>query len=228
MTTARGNPRPRTPHDAWAELVVGNNRFVGGASDHPHQSIQLREELATGQTPFATVFGCSDSRVAAEIIFDQGLGDVFVVRTAGTVIDPGVLGSLEFGVEVLGTPLIVVLSHTSCGAIRATLEAVATRQLPGGFLRDVVERIAPSYLLAGTAEPTPGEVGRAHLRHVVSLLVERSRAIRYAVERGDLAIVGAEYGLAGGAVEIMTIIDNVSAPAGPPGEGVSTPGNGPT
>ena len=228
MTTARGNPRPRTPHDAWAELVAGNNRFVDGASDHPHQSIQLREELATGQTPFATVFGCSDSRVAAEIIFDQGLGDVFVVRTAGTVIDPGVLGSLEFGVEVLGTPLIVVLSHTSCGAIRATLEAVATRQLPGGFLRDVVERIAPSYLLAGTAEPTPGEGGRAHLRHVVSLLVERSRAIRYAVERGDLAIVGAEYGLAGGAVEIVTVIGDVGAPAGPPGEGVSTPGNGPT
>jgi len=121
-----------------------------------------------------------------------------------------------------------VLSHTSCGAIRATLEAVATRQLPGGFLRDVVERIAPSYLLAGTAEPTPGEVGRAHLRHVVSLLVERSRAIRYAVERGDLAIVGAEYGLAGGAVEIVTVIGDVGAPAGPPGEGVSTPGNGPT
>ncbi len=210
MTTARGNPRPRTPSDAWRELVEGNRRFVDGASDHPHQSVQLREELAAGQTPFATVFGCSDSRVAAEIIFDQGLGDIFVVRTAGTVIDPGVLGSLEFGVEVLGTPLIVVLSHTSCGAIRATLEAVASRQLPGGFLRDVVERIAPSYLTADTAaEQTPDEVGRAHLRHVVGLLAERSRTIRYRIEAGELAIVGAEYGLAGGAVEIVTIIGEI-------------------
>ena len=210
MSLPAPSRRPATPAQAWAELVAGNARFRGGASDHPHQSVQLREELAAGQTPYATVFGCSDSRVAAEIIFDQGLGDLFVVRTAGPIVDPGVLGTLEFGVEVLRTPLIVVLAHTSCGAIRATLDAVAERSLPDGFLRDVVERIAVSLLTTRVQQsPDPDEVGLTHLRHVVSLVVDRSAAIRHRVEAGALAVVGARYDLTDGSAHAVTVVGDL-------------------
>lgn len=191
-------------------MVEGNRRFVGGASAHPHQSVQTREQLASGQDPFAALLGCADSRVGAEIIFDQGLGDLFVVRTAGHVVDPGVLGSLEFAVGVLDIPLIVVLGHTSCGAVRATLDAVSSRQVPSGFLRDIVERIAPSVLTAGgLAEPSADDIGVAHLRHTVDLLAERSSLIRNRVEVGALAVVGAEYSLSRGVPEVHTVLGGI-------------------
>ena len=104
-----------TPAEAWAKLARGNDRFVAGDHWHPNQDAARRDSLTEGQTPFAVFFGCADSRVAAEIIFDRGLGDLFVVRTAGHVIDPGVLGSIEFGVAILDIPLVVILGHDSCG-----------------------------------------------------------------------------------------------------------------
>ena len=108
-----------TPTEAWTKLREGNLRFVEGRREHPNQDVDRREAVAQAQSPFAVVFGCSDSRVAAEIIFDRGLGDLFVVRTAGHVVDAGVLGSIEFGVDVLHAPLVVVLGHDRCGAVRA-------------------------------------------------------------------------------------------------------------
>ena len=107
-----------SPVTAWKALKEGNERFVAGKPEHPSQSIEHRASLAGGQKPTAVVFGCADSRVAAEIIFDQGLGDMFVVRTAGHVIDSAVLGSIEYAVTVLNVPLIVVLGHDSCGAVQ--------------------------------------------------------------------------------------------------------------
>src|SRR5271165_4982643 len=113
-----------SPITAWKSLKEGNERFVAGKPVHPSQSVEYRASLAAAQKPTAVIFGCADSRVAAEFIFDQGLGDVFVVRTAGQAIDSAVLGSIEFAVTVLGVPLIVVLGHDSCGAVQATLTAL--------------------------------------------------------------------------------------------------------
>src|SRR5512144_592164 len=116
--------RPKTPDDALNELLAGNERFVTGARIHPHQDAEHRAAVAQSQKPFAVVFGCSDSRLAAEIIFDRGLGDLFVVRTAGHTIGTEVLGSIEYAVAVLDTPLVVVLGHNSCGAVTAASDAV--------------------------------------------------------------------------------------------------------
>ncbi len=145
------------------------------------------------------LFGCADSRVAAEIIFDQGLGDMFVVRTAGHVIDAAVLGSIEYAVTVLNVPLIVVLGHDSCGAVQATLSALDDGVVPGGFVRDVVERVTPSILLGRRDGLT--RVDEFEARHVVETgtqLVSRSTAIADRIEEGSLAIVGLTYHLADG------------------------------
>src|SRR5882757_11398177 len=121
---------PTDPDQALRLLLAGNRRFVLGRREHPNQDAARRTETAPGQRPFAVLFGCSDSRLAAEIIFDRGLGDLFVVRTAGHVIGPEVLGSIEYGVTVLGTPLIAVLGHDTCGAVGAAMRAVHDGALP--------------------------------------------------------------------------------------------------
>jgi len=197
-------PGPWTPAAAWAELVNGNERFVAGKYWHPNQDAARRDSLTGGQTPFAVFFGCADSRVAAEIIFDRGLGDLFVVRTAGHVIDPGVLGSVEFGVAMLDIPLVVILGHDSCGAVSATVDAVRDGVLPGGYIRDIVERVTPSVLAARKAGmSTADEVEAEHVRHTLSLLTERSRLIADRVASGRLAVVGAVYNLGDGRARIV-------------------------
>ena len=149
--------RPTTPAEAWSALREGNERFVRGEMLHPSQGVDHRAELSAAQHPFAVIFGCSDSRVAAEIIFDQGLGDVFVVRTAGHVLDTTVIGSIEYGVEVLGASLVVVLGHDSCGAVAAATTALTTGELPDGFVRAIVDRVIPSIVnLAGGGHGSAG------------------------------------------------------------------------
>ncbi|MCV7299868.1 carbonic anhydrase [Mycobacterium barrassiae] len=188
-----------SPVTAWKALKEGNERFVAGKPLHPSQGIEHRASLATGQTPTAVVFGCADSRVAAEIIFDQGLGDMFVVRTAGHVIDSAVLGSVEYAVTVLEVPLIVVLGHDSCGAVKATLSALDDGAVPGGYVRDVVERVTPSILLGRRDGLT--RVDEFEARHVIETgtqLFNRSTAIAKRIEEGTLAIVGLTYHLADG------------------------------
>jgi len=201
----QGTPsRPLTPAEAWAELARGNERFVTGEHRHPNQDAARRDSLTEGQAPFAVFFGCADSRVAAEIIFDRGLGDLFVVRTAGHVIDPGVLGSIEFGVALLDIPLVVILGHDSCGAVAATVNAVETGILPGGYIRDIVERVTPSVLGARQAGMTTAdEIEAEHVRHTLRLLTERSRLIADRVASGHLAVVGAVYHLADGRARIV-------------------------
>lgn len=191
------------PISAWKALKEGNERFVAGEPSHPSQDVARRAALANGQKPTAVVFGCGDSRVAAELIFDQGLGDMFVVRTAGHVIDSAVLGSIEFGVAVLDVPLIVVLGHDSCGAVKATLAALDGGAVPGGYLRDIVERVMPSILLGRRDGLTAvDEFEARHVNETVAQLATRSTVIADQIEAGTLAIVGATYHLADGRVQI--------------------------
>lgn len=184
---------------AWKALKEGNERFVAGAPQHPSQSIEHRASLAEGQHPTAVVFGCADSRVAAEIIFDQGLGDMFVVRTAGHVIDSAVLGSIEFAVSVLNVPLIVILGHDSCGAVKATLSALDEGEIPGGYVRDVVERVTPS-ILRGRRDGLSrvDEFEARHVSETAIQLQERSSAIAERIAAGTVAIAGVTYHLADG------------------------------
>jgi carbonic anhydrase len=198
------------PVAAWKALKEGNERFVAGKPEHPSQSIEHRASLAGAQQPTAVVFGCADSRVAAEIIFDQGLGDMFVVRTAGHVIDSAVLGSVEYAVTVLNVPLIVVLGHDSCGAVKATLSALDDGQVPVGFVRDVVERVTPSILLGrrdGLTRVDEFEV--RHVNETAAQLMARSAAISERVAAGALAIVGLTYHLADGRVVLRDHLGDI-------------------
>ena len=195
---------------AWKALKEGNERFVAGKPEHPSQGIAHRASLTAAQKPIAAVFGCGDSRVAAEIIFDQGLGDMFVVRTAGHVIDSAVLGSIEFAVTVLNVPLIVVLGHDSCGAVKATISALDDGVVPGGYVRDIVERVMPS-ILAGRREGL-SRVDEFEARHVTETgaqLMARSTAIAERVQAGGLAIVGLTYQLADGQVVLRDHIGDI-------------------
>ncbi|GGQ07055.1 MULTISPECIES: carbonic anhydrase [Streptomyces] len=193
-----------TPRDAFELLMAGNHRFVSGTSEHPNQDAARRAETAPSQQPFAVLFGCSDSRLAAEIIFDRGLGDLFVVRTAGHVAGAEVLGSIEFGVSVLDAPLVVVLGHDSCGAVAAACSALENGQTPGGFVRDVVERVTPSVLAARAAgRETADEILAEHIEHTVDLLLERSRVLAERVADGRLGMVGLSYRLADGSAQLV-------------------------
>ena len=206
--------RPTTPAEAWAALVAGNQRFVSGQMQHPSQDAAHRTELSAGQAPFAVVFGCSDSRVAAEIVFDQGLGDTFVVRTAGHVIDTTVLGSIEYGVEVLGAPLVVVLGHDHCGAVTAAAQALADGEMPGGLVRAVVDRVIPSIIgLASSGRPVSSlaveDLAHEHLTATARMLTDYSAALARRVADGTCAVVAVEYTLADGTASLAEAIGDV-------------------
>lgn len=197
-------PWPDTPSAALQMLLEGNKRFVTGERMHPHQDADHRTALAPAQRPFAVLFGCSDSRLAAEIIFDRGLGDLFVVRTAGHVVGPEILGSIEFAVATLDTPLIAVLGHDSCGAIAATLAAVQDGVPPPGFMRDVVERVMLSVLAVRDREleSTDAAVDE-HIRYTVDLLAQRSSVIAERLATGRCGVVGLSYRLVEGSVRTV-------------------------
>lgn len=195
--------RPQTPAQAWAVMLEGNQRFVSDNPSHGRQDSGLRKELAIEQKPFAALFGCSDSRLSAEIIFDVGLGDLFVVRNAGQVIAETILGSLEYAVEVLGVPLILVLGHDECGAIRATMNSTDGQAMPKGeFIHNLVERIAPTVLAAkahGFNEID--QITDLHIRDTINELIARSSLIAERLESGKLAVVGANYKLTLGEIQ---------------------------
>jgi carbonic anhydrase len=194
-----------TPALAWRRLREGNERFVNGESCHPNQDASRRSSLVETQNPFAVIFGCSDSRLAAEIIFDVGLGDVFVVRTAGQVIDDAVLGSLEYSVAVLGVPLIVVLGHDNCGAVTATKDSVNTGQMPAGFIRDLVERITPSVLTSlRNNQPDVNDMVVENVKQMSHRLADSSRVISDAIENGRAAVIGLSYRLAEGRTDLVS------------------------
>ncbi|SOR84210.1 MULTISPECIES: carbonic anhydrase [Streptomyces] len=194
-TPGRGTPaRPVTPGEALRELAAGNRRWRAFRERHPHEDPALRRTLATGQHPFAVVLGCIDSRVPPELVFDQGLGDLMTVRTAGEVLDEAVLGSVAFGVLELAIPLVVVLGHQSCGAVRAAVEAAESGQHLPAHMQYLVDRISPAI--------DHGEEGDARIDATVSANVRLVRSqlaaepeLAARVETGKLAIVGARYEL---------------------------------
>ncbi|MET9293348.1 carbonic anhydrase [Streptomyces sp. NPDC003077] len=196
------SPSPAQGLDA---LLAGNRRFVTGAPRHPNQDAARRAELAPGQAPFAVLLGCSDSRLAAEIIFDQGLGDLFVVRTAGHVLGEEVLGSIEYATNVLDCRLVVVLGHDACGAIAAARTALEEGLPPAGYVRDVVERVTPS-ILAARAAGLHGDQDLVdeHIRYTVELMLDRSRPLAAQVAARHVAVVGLSYRLSEGTARIVT------------------------
>ncbi|MFE9029472.1 carbonic anhydrase [Streptomyces iakyrus] len=187
-------PRPGTPAEALRELAAGNRRWRAFRERHPHEDPALRRTLATGQHPFAVVLGCIDSRVPPELVFDQGLGDLMTVRTAGEVLDEAVLGSVAYGVLELAIPLVVVLGHQSCGAVRAAVEAEASGTKLPAHMQYLVDQIGPAI--------DHGEEGDARIDATVSANVRLVRS-RLAAEpelaarigTGKLAVAGARYEL---------------------------------
>ncbi len=205
------------PTAVWEEMREGNERFVSGSPRHPRQDVERRTELAHSQTPRAALFGCSDSRLAAEIIFDQGLGDLFVVRNAGQVASDSAIASLEYAVAVLDVSLVIVLAHDECGAVRAAIDSTAldAPELPSHIWR-LIAKIVPAARTvlrrspgADPHELDPVEVGREHLKNTVDDLLASSRLISDAVEAGRLAIVGANYRLGEGTTipQVMVGLD---------------------
>lgn len=196
---------------ALERLVEGNRRFASNTGGLNMPSSQVRpEQLADGQEPFAVVLGCSDSRVPAEIIFDLGLGDLFVIRVAGNIVAPSLVGSVEFAVEQFRTRLVVVLGHTRCGAIAATLdylERPAQQQSPN--LLSIVDRILPAVepLIEASAGAAPrdlaGLAGRANIRASANHLRHGSVIIERQAHSGGLLVVGAEYAVETGRVEFF-------------------------
>ena len=194
---------------ALAALQEGNRRFV--AELRSADGVRTRRHvLPVGQEPFAIILGCSDARVPAEIVFDQGLGDLFVIRVAGNIVAPSQIGSVEFAAETFGTRLVVVLGHSNCGAIHATLEQLARpsrEQSPN--LRSIVNRIRPAVdgLLERGAmvdkDKLMREAVRANIRMSAAHLRHGSEALERAIDRDGLRVVGAEYSLDSGQVEFF-------------------------
>ena len=206
----------RTPAKAWQEMVRGNERFVRGEPLHPRQDVERREELSEGQAPHAALFGCSDSRLSAEIIFDTGLGDLFVIRNAGQVVSESVLGSLEYAVGVLNVPLIVVLGHDSCGAVQAAIDAVkpGAAALPP-HIASLVDKIVPAVRrvsVTSNGSPDPIDVGREHLRDTIAEILAGSELISDAIAAGTLGIVGANYRLLEGTAVPDVHVGNLEGP----------------
>ena len=204
-----------TPARAWAEMLRGNARFVAGEPRHPRQDVERRAQLATQQSPHAALFGCSDSRLAAEIIFDKGIGDLFVVRNAGQIISDSVVGSLEYAVSVLGVPLIVVLGHDECGAVRAAIDSQGPDApvLPP-HIASLVSKIVPAVQRVKAGHESVDDVdaqhvGREHLRDTIAELLESSELISDAVAAGTLAVVGANYRLLEGRAVPDVILGSV-------------------
>lgn len=207
-------PTSLTPSQAWKKLREGNERFVHDEMEHPSQGFDRRKELQIAQAPFAAFFGCSDSRVAAEIIFDQGLGDLFVVRTAGHVLDTTVIGSIEYAVEVLHTPLVVILGHDSCGAVHAAAQALTKGVQPTGFIRALTDRVIPSIVHltkddGGMDALDEAVLRREHVKYTVDMLHSYSMSLANAVSEGRTAIIGLEYDLEDGQAHLIAQIGTI-------------------
>jgi carbonic anhydrase len=192
------------PNEILESLLDGNLRFIEQHASHPHQSAKRMAKLAAGQNPIATILSCADSRVPAEILFDVGLGDIFNVRVAGNVVNPEVIGSLEYAVALLNTPLLIVLGHERCGAVTAAVQHQSVSGSMGSFVHD----IEPAITLANIAEGDPKEVAIdktviANVHYQMAELLRRSDLITQRQKAGTLKVVGARYDLDSGTVRIV-------------------------
>lgn len=190
------------PADPLARLMAGNARYVAGKSLHANQDRARRAELAKGQKPFAMLLSCADSRVPPEILFDQGLGDLFVVRVAGNIADAHTLGTLEYGAQVLGARFVMVLGHEYCGAVDAAVKGGRV----GGNIDSIIDTIAPA---AARAKADPAKTDlldkavTENVREVIASLGKRSPAMAAMAAKGELKIVGARYDLDSGEVTVV-------------------------
>jgi carbonic anhydrase len=188
------------PAIAYKTLMEGNQRFVRGAVNGPHRSVERRTALAQGQGPIATILSCADSRVPAELLFDQGLGDLFNVRVAGNIVTPEVLGSLEYAVELLETPLLMVLGHERCGAITAAVNAQPVPGHIGDFLDELQAAVSQTKNLPG--DPIDNAV-TANIQIQINQILKQSTLISQRQTNGQVTIVGGRYDLDTGLVTIV-------------------------
>jgi carbonic anhydrase len=216
------------PAEALSRLKEGNGRFMAGNMQHPHetsderafiaknsyenpdaislgmtseQAAKRRGELTKSQHPFAIILSCSDSRVPPEIVFDQGLGDLFGVRVAGNVLNDEGLGSIEYGVEVLGARLILVLGHQSCGAVDAAMKTVASKGKAPGHIQSLVTALKP--VVVSTPKADLETMTKANVKHVVDALRSSTPILKARVDSGELQVVGGYYTLDTGAVSFV-------------------------
>jgi carbonic anhydrase len=194
-------------NDALKRLRKGNRRFVEGKNDIARSIGEARRaELVGGQTPFAVILACSDSRVPVELIFDQGLGDLFVIRVAGNIVAPSQVGSIEYAAEALGVRLVVVLGHSNCGAVEATLRFLMKAQNDASpNLRAIVDRIRPAVepLIGGNEDITLRRAVLANVLQSVEQLRHGSDILERFIATGDLAVVGAKYSIETGEVRFL-------------------------
>ena len=189
------------PAEAIAKLKEGNARNTSGNMQHPGQTTERRAELTKSQHPFAIILSCSDSRVPPEIVFDQGLGDLFIVRVAGNVLNDEGLGSIEYGVEILGARLIVVLGHQSCGAVDAAMKTVAAKGKAPGHIQSLVTALKP--VVDSTPKGDLDTTIKANVKHVVDALRSSTPILKARVESGDVQVMGGYYTLDTGAVTFL-------------------------
>lgn len=216
------------PAEAISRLKEGNGRFTAGNPQHPHESVDERKymaansyenagtislgmtseqaakrraELAKSQHPFAIILSCSDSRVPPEIVFDEGLGDLFIVRVAGNVLNDEGLGSIEYGVDILGARLIVVLGHQSCGAVDAAMKTVAAKGKAPGHIQSLVTAIKP--VVDSTPKGDLETTIKANVKHVVDALRSSTPILKARVDSGDVQVIGGYYTLDTGAVTFL-------------------------
>src|SRR5437899_6344462 len=185
------------PAGAISKLKEGNGRYTNGNLQHPGQTAERRTELAKTQHPFAAVVSCSDSRVPPEIVFDQGLGDLFIVRVAGNVINDEGLGSIEYTVDHLGTRLILVLGHQRCGAVDAARETIAAKGKAPGHIQSLVTAIKPA--VEATAKEDLDTTVKANVKNVVQALRSSTPILKAEVDSGKIKVIGGYYSLDTGA-----------------------------
>jgi carbonic anhydrase len=201
-TTHASEATNATSAQAKKLLIEGNARFAEGRTQHPRQNPERRAELSGSQHPIAVIVGCADSRTGPEILFDQGLGDLFVVRQAGNVVDDHALGSIEYAVEHLHTPLVVVLGHERCGAVSAARDTVAANAHADGHIESLVASIRPA--VEATVGQDAEATCRANVRNVVKALRSSQPILRHMAEEGTIEIVGAYYDLDTGTVTFLS------------------------
>jgi carbonic anhydrase len=189
------------PTEAISKLKEGNGRYVSGNLQHPGQTTERRTELAKSQHPFAVIVSCSDSRVPPEIVFDQGLGDLFIFRVAGNVIDDHGLGSIEYAVDHLNVRLIVVLGHQSCGAVQAAKETIAAKGKAPGHIESLVKAIKPA--VEATAKDDLETTVKANVKNVVQALRASTPILKAKVDSGDIKVIGGYYSLDTGSVSFL-------------------------
>ncbi|ERS42197.1 carbonic anhydrase [Corynebacterium pseudodiphtheriticum] len=196
----------KTPQAVWEALREGNERFIANRSERPNQDPEYRSLLSVGQSPRVVIFSCSDSRVPVEMVFDLGLGDAFVIRTAGQIIDSSIIASVEYAIEKFDVNLLVVMGHESCGAVRATMEFAEGGSAPNGFQRTIVERVLMSVTEANKrGMVTREDVERQHITETVYQLMARAPGLGQGLIRQSMGIVGLRYNLSEGRVEPVVL-----------------------